>query len=137
MISLRRVYDPPVQGEGQRFLVDRLWPRGIAKGQVGRHRWMPEVAPSPELRAWFGHDPARWKTFRRRYLEELKAHPEVVAPLVRAARKHSIVLLFAATDRVHSNAVVLREYVRRRTRSPSRSGKSTPGVRSRSRHAPG
>lgn len=137
MISLRRVYDPPVRGEGQRFLVDRLWPRGVAKSQVGRHRWMPEVAPSPELRAWFGHDPARWKTFRGRYLKELKAHPEVVAPLIKAARKHSIVLLYAAADGAHSNAVVLRDYVRRRAHSPSHSGKSTCGARSRSRHAPG
>ncbi len=137
MISIRRIYDPPVRGEGQRFLVDRLWPRGVAKSRVGRHRWVPEVAPSRELRLWYGHDPTRWKTFRARYLKELKARPEAVAPLIRATRKHSIVLLYAAADGAHSNAAVLRDYLRRHARSRSRSDKPASGMLSRKRRAPG
>ncbi|MHB1950707.1 MAG: DUF488 domain-containing protein [Acidiferrobacteraceae bacterium] len=135
MISLRRIYDPPIRGEGKRFVVDRLWPRGVAKERVGRHRWIPDAAPSTELRTWFGHDPARWGAFRRRYIEELKHRPEAVAPLVRAARRHAIVLLYAAADRVHNNAVVLREYVSMCLGSGAR-GPAAPRV-SRKRRLPG
>ncbi|MHB1514551.1 MAG: DUF488 domain-containing protein [Acidiferrobacteraceae bacterium] len=118
MISIRRVYDPPIRGEGRRFLVDRLWPRGIRKEQLGRHRWVPEVAPSPELRLWFGHNPARWRQFQQRYLGELRESTDATAPLLAAARKGPVVLLFAATDRVHNNAVVLRGHLERRLAQP-------------------
>ena len=109
-ILLARAYDddlPP----GRRFLVDRVWPRGVRAEHLGA-TWLKEVAPSAELRRWFGHDPARWEEFRRRYTAELDARPEAWAPLRDAAGEGDVVLLFGARDAEHNNAVVLRDHLR-------------------------
>jgi len=116
VIEIERVYDarkdPP---SGRSFLVDRAWPRGVSKKEVAFATWVKEVAPSTELRQWFGHDPDRWAEFRRRYRAELDARPEVADPLVEAADRGDVVLLYGAKDREHNQAVVLREWLLERT----------------------
>ena len=111
-IAVKRVYDPPSRGDGTRVLVDRLWPRGIAKAKARIDAWLKEVGPSTALRTWFGHDPARWPEFQRRYHRELANSGEarVIADL---ARRGPLTLLFAAKDPEHNNAVALREYLAR------------------------
>ena len=111
MINVKRVYEPPDPGDGRRFLVDRIWPRGLKREDLQLDGWLKDVAPSAELRRWFGHDPNRWPEFRRRYLEELRAHPEVVQPLLDAARHGPVSLLFAARETKRNNAVVLKAYL--------------------------
>jgi uncharacterized protein YeaO (DUF488 family) len=108
-IRLKRAYDPPSAEDGERILVDRLWPRGVSKASAGIDRWLKDIAPSTALRKWFGHDPARWEEFRRRYGAEIRAHAEPLAELRAAARKGPITLVFAARDERHNDAVVLRE----------------------------
>ena len=95
------------------FLVDRLWPRGVAKADLRVDGWVRDVAPSTGLRKWFGHDPQRWAEFRRRYLAELKDNRDAAAPLVEAARSGAVLLLFDAKDGEHNQAVVLAEWLRR------------------------
>jgi len=112
MIKVKRVYDPAEPGDGKRFLVDRLWPRGVKKEALRLDGWIKEVAPSDSLRRWFGHDLQRWGEFRRRYLAELDKMPEAVEPLLQAARDGDITLLFSARDGDHNNAVVLQEYLK-------------------------
>ncbi len=109
MVKIKRIYDEPAPGDGRRVLIDRLWPRGISKDEAGIDEWLKEVAPSDELRKWFGHEPARWEEFRRRYREELKVHGEILERLRSEARKGTVTLLFAAKDAEHNNAVVLKE----------------------------
>jgi uncharacterized protein YeaO (DUF488 family) len=109
-IEIARAYDAP-DTPSRRFLVDRLWPRGLAKDDLELAGWPKDVAPSTELRRWFGHDPQRWEQFRRRYLAELEARPEVWRPLVDAARSGDVTLLYAARDAEHNNAVVLRDFL--------------------------
>ena len=111
MIKLKRVYDPPSEQDGFRVLVDQLWPRGMRKEDAALDRWMKEVAPSRELRQWFGHDPEKWAEFKERYFEELDAHPEAWAPLVEAAGRGTITLLYSAREREYNNAVALRAYL--------------------------
>lgn len=110
-IELARVYDPTVPSDGKVFLVERLWPRGLTRDRIRMDGWLKDVAPSTELRQWFGHDPARWEEFRRRYFLELDAHPDAWRPLVVPDR---VVLLFSSRDREHNNAVALRDYLRDR-----------------------
>ncbi len=107
-----RVYDREALAEGRRFLVERLWPRGIRKADLGLDDWLRDVAPSTELRRWFGHDPERWEEFCRRYAAELDASPEAWQQLLAAARAGPVVLLFSARDEEHNNAVALRDYLR-------------------------
>ena len=114
MIKLKRVYEQAEPDDGARYLVDGLWPRGVAKDALQLTAWLREVAPSAELRTWFGHDPARWDEFRRRYWAELDARPQAWEPLLRAARSGTITLVFAARDSEHSNAVALRDYLHAR-----------------------
>jgi uncharacterized protein YeaO (DUF488 family) len=109
-IELARVYDEELP-EGRRFLVDRVWPRGVRKEQLGLAGWLKDVAPSTELRRWFGHEPDRWEEFRRRYTEELDARPDAWRPLLEAARDADVVLLFGAKDTERNNAVVLRDHL--------------------------
>lgn len=109
MIKIKRIYDPPATGDGRRVLIDRLWPRGVAKDGVKLDEWLKEIAPSDELRKWFGHDPARWEEFRTRYREELKLHGKLLERLRAEAAKGTVTLLFAAKDEEHNNAVVLKE----------------------------
>ncbi len=108
-IQLRRAYEPPSPHDGRRFLVDRLWPRGKTKASLQLDAWVKDVAPSTELRKWFGHDPAKWPEFKERYRQELEAHPEVLAPLRDAAREGPITLVYGAKDEQHNEAVVLKE----------------------------
>ncbi|HEX7389704.1 MAG TPA: DUF488 domain-containing protein [Acidiphilium sp.] len=108
-IRVRRVYDPPEAADGERILVDRLWPRGLAKAKAEIALWLKEIAPSDGLRREFGHDPARWDWFGKAYRLELVDNPEPVARLVELCRAGTVTLLFAAHDTEHNNAVVLRE----------------------------
>lgn len=111
MIRVKRVYDRPSPDDGARYLVERLWPRGVRKDALALDGWLREVAPSDELRRWFGHDPAKWEDFRRRYAAELDARPESWQPLLEAARRGTVTLLFSARDTVHNNAVALKAYL--------------------------
>lgn len=109
MIRLKRVYDPPSPEDGKRVLVDRIWPRGIKKEEAALNEWLKELAPSTDLRKWFGHDPQKWPEFRERYRSELKGEEETLARLAGEAKKETMTLLFAAKDEEHNNAVVLKE----------------------------
>ncbi|UEX79716.1 DUF488 domain-containing protein [Spiribacter halobius] len=111
-ILLKRVRDPVEEGDGTRVLVDRVWPRGVRKADAAVDRWLKEVAPSTELRKWFGHDPERWAEFRRRYRRELADVPEALRELMALCRRGPVTLLFGARDREHNQAVVLREVLR-------------------------
>ena len=108
-LMLKRVYAPPAASDGARVLVDRLWPRGVSKARAALDCWNKAVAPSTELRQWFGHQPARWQEFRDRYRAELKHNAEAVETLHALARQGPVTLLFAARDEAHNEAVVLRE----------------------------
>jgi uncharacterized protein YeaO (DUF488 family) len=110
-IEVARVYDDELPA-GRRFLVDRVWPRGVRKEELHLDGWLKDVAPSTELRRWFGHEPSRWEEFRRRYTEELEAHPHAWRPLLEALAVGDVVLLYAAKDTEHNNAVVLRDHLR-------------------------
>ena len=111
MILLKRAYDPKASTDGRRFLVERLWPRGIKKAELPLDGWLKEVAPSTGLRQWFGHDPAKWNEFRRRYRIELERGPQHWKLLLDAARKGDITLVFSSHDVEHNNAVVLKEFL--------------------------
>ncbi len=111
MIRVRRVYEPPTPDDGARFLVDRLWPRGVTKEALRLDGWLKDAAPSDALRRWFGHDPARWDEFQRRYRDELNGRPEAWRPVVEAARRGDVTLLFGARDTDHNNAVALKVYL--------------------------
>ncbi len=108
-IEIARVYDAGGTTHGRRFLVDRVWPRGVRKESLALDGWVKDAAPSDELRRWFGHDPQRWPEFRERYAAELDAAPDAWRPLLDAAREGDITLLFGARDTEHNQAVVLRE----------------------------
>ena len=108
-IRLKRIYEPPSKGDGVRILVDRLWPRGITRDEAQLDQWNREVPPSGSLRAWFGHDPARWAEFSQRYREELTQRSDALNDLRREARQRTITLLYAAEDKAHTHAVVLRK----------------------------
>lgn len=110
-LSMKRVYEPRVSGDGQRVLVDRIWPRGIRKEELQDVVWLKEIAPSTELRRWFGHKPERWAEFRKRYRSELDKSPEAVAKLLRLAKKSHVTLLYSARDTEHNQAVALRDYL--------------------------
>jgi uncharacterized protein YeaO (DUF488 family) len=122
MIRIKRAYDPPAKEDGARFLVDRLWPRGVKKDALPMAAWCKEVAPSNELRQWFSHDPDKWNEFQRRYRAELTAHGPAWQPLLDAAREGDVTLLYSAHDAEHNNALVLKAYLEERlTRKKSRS----------------
>jgi uncharacterized protein YeaO (DUF488 family) len=113
-LKLKRAYEPAEQGDGARFLVERLWPRGVSKDAARLDGWLKEAAPSEGLRKWYGHDPAKWPEFRRRYLAELARDPEALEPLREAARQGPVTLVFAARDPQLSNARILKELLERR-----------------------
>jgi len=126
-IQVKRAYDPPDDADGARVLVDRLWPRGLRKDDARLTLWLREVAPSGALRAWFGHDPARWHEFVRRYRAEIARNPDAVARLADLAQSGRLTLLYGARDSLHNQAVALASYLRekpgaapQRTRKPSR-----------------
>jgi uncharacterized protein YeaO (DUF488 family) len=111
MIQLKRAYDAPAEADGTRFLVDRLWPRGIKKEDLRIDGWLKEVAPSDDLRKWFGHDPDRWEGFQERYAKELDEKSDALEPIREAARQGDVTLVFAARDTEHNNAVALKAYL--------------------------
>jgi uncharacterized protein YeaO (DUF488 family) len=111
MIRLKRVYEAASQEDGQRLLVERLWPRGLRKANAHLNGWLKDIAPSPELRVWFGHDPAKWHVFCRRYFAELDSKPQVWQPLVDAMKKHRVTLVYSSHDLEHNNAVALKQYL--------------------------
>lgn len=117
MIQLRRVYESPAPGKGQRFLVERLWPRGLKKESLALDGWLKEVAPSDALRRWFAHDPARWAEFQRRYRAELDDQPEAWRPLLQAARRGQVTLLYSARDTERNSAVALKAYLEEKART--------------------
>lgn len=114
MLKLRRVYEEPTPGEGTRFLVERLWPRGTKKEDLKMKAWLKDVAPSPDLRKWYGHEVDKWPEFRKRYRAELKDNPEAWKPLLEAARKGNVTLLYSARDTEHNSARVLKEFLEER-----------------------
>jgi uncharacterized protein YeaO (DUF488 family) len=111
MIRIKRVYDAPATEDGTRFLVERLWPRGVKKEVLQMVAWCKDVAPSNELRRWFNHDPAKWIEFQRRYRSELTNNRSACKPLLEAARQGDITLLYSARDTMHNSAVVLKSYL--------------------------
>ena len=114
MIQIKRVYEPHATADGARFLVERLWPRGIAKAALEMDGWLKDAAPSTELRRWFNHDPERWMEFKRRYVAELDVHPDAWKPILARARRGRVTLLYSAHDVEHNNAVVLRDFLNRK-----------------------
>lgn len=114
VIRLKRVYDPEAPTDGTRFLVERLWPRGVRKSDLPLHAWLKEVGPSTELRKWFGHSPERWEEFRSRYFAELDEKSDVWEPILAAARKGAVTLLYSSRDPERNNAVALKDYLERK-----------------------
>jgi uncharacterized protein YeaO (DUF488 family) len=110
-IQTKRVYEVSAPADGVRFLVDRLWPRGLTKEALSLDGWCKDAAPSDSLRRWFGHDPKKWQQFRRRYFAELDANTEAWKPLLEASRRRKVTLLYGAKDPVHNNAVALLDYL--------------------------
>ncbi|HKK28709.1 MAG TPA: DUF488 family protein [Gemmatimonadota bacterium] len=108
-VDIKRAYEEPSEDDGRRFLVDRVWPRGRSREALDLEAWTRDVAPSDELRKWFGHDPERWEGFRRRYRQELRERPEALEPLLEAARDGPVTLVYGARDTERNNAVVLRD----------------------------
>jgi len=110
-IRLKRAYDPPSPDDGMRVLVERLWPRGLSKERAAVDRWVKDLAPSPELRRWYGHDESKWPEFRRRYQEELRRHTAELAELRRLAGAGTVTFVFGSRETRHTSAVVLRDVV--------------------------
>jgi len=139
MIQIKRTYESRRRGDGRRILVERLWPRGMRKEALAGDVWMKDVAPSTGLRMWFGHRVERWNEFRERYEAELDANPQAWEPILEAARRGTVTLLYSAHDMLHNGALVLRDYLtlraarartaRRTNRRSSRGGPSAPARR--------
>jgi uncharacterized protein YeaO (DUF488 family) len=108
-VKLKRAYEAAAPEDGTRILVDRLWPRGLAKKNAKLDHWMKDIAPSTDLRKWFGHDPARWAEFQRRYAAELRQNTELLDRLLTLARQGPVTLIYSAHDEAHNDAVVLRD----------------------------
>ncbi len=119
-IKLKRAYDPASRSDGARFLVERLWPRGVRKTDLHVDAWLKDAGPSTELRKWFSHDPAKWDEFRRRYDRELDARPDAWRPIADAAKRGDVTLVYSSHDVEHNNAVALAEYLGRRRPAPAR-----------------
>jgi uncharacterized protein YeaO (DUF488 family) len=110
-IAIKRIFKPAAPEDGEHYLVDRVWPRGVARREATPSGWAREAAPSRELRGWFAHDPAKWEEFRRRYRAELEAAPVAWRPLLEAARRERVSLVYGARDEQHNQAVVLYEFL--------------------------
>ncbi len=117
MIHTKRVYEAPDEQDGARFLVDRLWPRGVKKSDLAIQAWLKDAAPSTELRLWYAHDPARWNEFRKRYAKELQEHPAAWQPLLDAAQRGTITLLYSSREPELNNAAALKEFLERHLQS--------------------
>ena len=112
-IRLKRAYEQPARADGTRVLVERLWPRGLTKARAAIDLWLKVVAPSPELRKWFAHDPAKWTEFKKRYQRELRASPEAVNELRRLAKRGTVTLVYAARDEQRNSARLLKVFLER------------------------
>ena len=119
MVKLKRVYEPVSRTDGTRFLVERLWPRGLSKERLHLTGWLKEAGPSTELRKWFNHDPAKWPQFRARYFRELDSRPGAWQPILTAARRGTVTLVYSSHDEEHNNAVALKEYLQAKSHAPS------------------
>jgi len=113
MLKIKRAYESPKRDDGVRFLVDRLWPRGMKKEELKMMAWLKAVSPSPDLRKWFGHDPAKWTEFQKRYRKELKDNSDAWQPILNAAKKGNVTLLYSAKDTEHNSALVLKKFLER------------------------
>lgn len=112
-LTIKRIYEPAEESDGMRILVDRLWPRGVSKERAALDLWLKEIAPSTDLRKWFGHDPAKWDGFVKKYEGELDSNPDATSQLREAIDSHpKVTLLYAAKDEEHNEAVVLEEYMK-------------------------
>lgn len=113
-IKLKRVYEKYENSDGQRVLVERLWPSGLSKENARVDIWLKDTAPSTELRKWFNHDPAKWKEFKERYFAELDCNPQVLKPILKIPGKETITFVFASKDETYNNSAALREYLEKR-----------------------
>jgi uncharacterized protein YeaO (DUF488 family) len=114
MIAIKRTYEPANKADGTRFLVDRLWPRGVKKEALSMKAWLKDAAPSTDLRRWYHHDPEQWDEFRRRYFAELRENADAWQPLLEAARDGTVTLLYSAKHEDHNNAEALKEFLTER-----------------------
>lgn len=120
MIRLKRIYEPPQSSDGDRILVDRVWPRGVSKERAHIAHWLKEVGPSTALRKWFGHDPKRWREFEKRYREELRGQSELLAQIETLEdERGTVTLVYSARDTQHNQAVVLRDLLASRGARPT------------------
>lgn len=122
-IRVKRVYEAPAAADGTRVLVDRVWPRGVRKEAAELALWLKDVAPSTELRHWFGHEPERWPEFQRRYRAELERNPEAVSRLLELAKHGRVTLVYGARDTEHNQAVALADYLTSHAASIKRAAK--------------
>ena len=111
MIKLKRIYEKPLKEDGIRILVKRLWPRGFTKERAAINLWLKDIAPSSELRKWFGHDPARWEEFRNRYWAELTEKKELIASLKQKSKQGTVTLIYSSSDEKHNSAVALKMFL--------------------------
>lgn len=123
MLRLKRAYEPKAASDGQRILIDRLWPRGLSRRKVAIDDWMKELAPSADLRRWFAHDPRKWVEFQKRYKLELRTQADLLDKIAKRALRGRVTLVYAARDEAHNDAVVLSAVIRRRI---SRSSAAKP-----------
>jgi uncharacterized protein YeaO (DUF488 family) len=121
MLKLKRAYEPGTPADGMRILVERLWPRGLSKEALRVDAWLKDAGPSTELRQWFSHDPDKWPGFRTRYFRELDSRPEAWRPIVTAARRGTVTLVYSSRDAEHNNAVALKDYLQPKIRRQPRS----------------
>ena len=129
MIKVKRVYAPVEEGDGTRFLVDRLWPRGLKKEALRMAGWLKDAAPSDSLRRWVHRDPEKWDEFRTRYTDELRKNLDALEPLMDAARRGDVTLLYSAHDTEHNNAFVLKSFLKALLMKPDRRRRAHAGVR--------
>ena len=119
MIRLKRVYDKAGANDGKRFLVERLWPRGVKKTSLRLDAWLKEVGPSDGLRRWFSHDSKKWEGFRRRYFQELRKNTEAYEPILKAAQHGRVTLIYSSHDTEHNNAVALKKFLEAKVQNRS------------------
>jgi uncharacterized protein YeaO (DUF488 family) len=131
MIKLKRAYDPASNTDGTRFLVERLWPRGLSRARAHVDDWAKDVGPSTQLRKWFSHDQEKWSQFRRRYFRELDTRPEAWQPILSKARRGMVTLVYSSHDAAYNNAVALREYLRAQPCRRRQSGRAAVASRRR------
>lgn len=112
-LTIKRIYEPVTSKDGFRILIDRIWPRGLSKASASVDLWLKTLAPSTELRQWFGHDPDKWIQFRQRYFSELDGQAEAINQIRKMAKRRRVTLIYGAKDTLHNNAVALMEYLHR------------------------